>query len=66
MDNMENEIIRRVAGAVATTFIIAFVIMAIGTAVLPALLARLFGWPWLLAYPGMLVVFTIWARSKRQ
>lgn len=48
----------RVAVAIVT-------IAAVGTAIIPAVMAVVYGWPWLLVYPAALGALVTWAlRSK--
>lgn len=67
---MENEITERVKHAITTVYIVlvsvALFIVVIGTAALPAVLAYLFGWTWLVAYPVMLLVAVGWLSKFRK
>lgn len=46
----------------AVNIIIAFAaIVVLGTASIPAVLARLYTWKWLLCYPACLIAFVIYA-----
>lgn len=46
----------------AVNIIIAFMaIVVLGTAAIPAVLARLYTWEWLLCYPACLIAFGIYA-----
>ncbi len=38
-----------------------FSVICIGTVLIPALVAHLYGWQWLLLYPAMLILFLIYA-----
>lgn len=52
--NKSEQAMLRVAVAIVT-------IAAVGTAMVPAVLAVVYGWPWLLAYPAALGVLVTWA-----
>lgn len=56
----------RLQAALTTILIIVFAIIAIGTALIPALLAYLYYWQWLLVYPVILAVIVIKAMSGRK
>ena len=45
----------RLQSAIVAIIVIAFSIVVIGTMVIPAVAAYLFGWYWILCYPVLLV-----------
>ena len=58
---VEERLLLGLAAAVA----VAFAVIVIGCAVLPAILARLFGWQWLLIYPGVFAACIFGAGRKK-
>lgn len=63
---MSRQNTERLQAALTTILIIVFAIIAIGTALIPALLAYLYYWQWLLVYPVILAVIVIKAMSGRK
>lgn len=56
-DRLTEKFVERFASAIVTVFIIAFYIVAIGAAALPAVMAYVLGWKWLAVYPVLLIAF---------
>ena len=54
--NMEQAVLRIVLAV--------FAVLAVGTASIPAVLACVFGWTWLLLYPATLAVMVVWAKQR--
>lgn len=54
-------IAERMISGIAGAIIIGAGIVAIGTAALPAVLAYLYGWQWMLSYPCLLAVCSLLA-----
>lgn len=50
--------------AAVVAVVAAFAVIVIGCAALPAVLARLFGWQWLLIYPGVFAACIFGAGRK--
>ncbi|MCI7636423.1 MAG: hypothetical protein MSS53_02165 [Oscillibacter sp.] len=65
-DRLTEKFVERFASAIVTVFIIAFYIVAIGAAALPAVMAYVLGWKWLAVYPVLLIAFSTWARGKKR
>lgn len=63
---MSRQNTERLQAALTTILIIVFAIIAIGTALIPALLAYLYYWQWLLVYPVILAVIVIKAMPGRK
>lgn len=63
---MSRQNTERLQAALTTILIIVFAIISIGTALIPALLAYLYYWQWLLVYPVILAVIVIKAMSGRK
>ena len=62
---MNDHITETTTKAVAVFVIIVFGITALGTALLPAIIAYIYGWEWLLLYPAVLATLMIWARLSK-
>ena len=63
---MSRQNTERLQAALTTILIIVFAIIAIGTTLIPALLAYLYYWQWLLVYPVILAVIVIMAMCVRK
>lgn len=50
----------------AKAFVIAFAIICIGCALIPGVVAFLFGWAWLFAYPVLFVLLVIALPKKKK
>lgn len=64
--NLEERIASRVIKGIVTTVLVAFAVITLGAAALPAILAHLFGWQWWIAYPCAFAVCVLWARVKKR
>lgn len=64
--DLEAQLAARLINGIVTGAVIAFGVITIGTAVVPAILARVYGWPWLIAYPAVFSVCVLWARCKKR
>ena len=62
---MNDRVTETTTKAVAVFVIIVFGITALGTALLPAIIAFIYGWEWLLLYPAVLATLMIWARLSK-
>lgn len=51
--------------AVLVTLVVAFAIICIGTVSIPVVLAIIYTWKWLLAYPALLILLLILAPRKK-
>lgn len=65
MTDFNERIAERMISGIAGAIIAAFVIVAVGTAALPAVLAYLFGWQWMLAYPCCFAMCALLAARKK-
>lgn len=65
MNDFNERIAERMISGIAGAIIAAFVIVAVGTAALPAVLAHLYGWQWMIAYPCTLAVCSLLASRKK-
>ena len=63
---MSRQNTERLQAALTTILIIVFAIIAIGTVLIPAVLAYLYYWQWLLVYPIILTAIVIKAMSGRK
>ena len=57
----DKEIGTQLENAAVNTTIAFAAIVVLGTASIPAVLARLYTWKWLLCYPACLIAFVIYA-----
>lgn len=64
MTDFNERVAERMITSIATAAIVAFGLIAVGTAVLPAVLAYLYGWQWMLAYPCCLVCSLLAGRKN--
>lgn len=70
MEDMKNNtdlqarVEERLLLGLAAAVVAAFAVIVIGCAALPAVLARLFGWQWLLIYPGVFAACIFGAGRK--
>lgn len=64
--NLEERIASRVINGIVTTVMVAFAVVALGAAALPAILAHHFGWQWWIAYPCAFAACVLWARFKKR
>lgn len=62
---MNDHVTETMAKAIAVFVIIVFGITALGTALLPAIIAWIYGWEWLLLYPAILATLMIYARLSK-
>ena len=62
---MNDHVSETAVKAVTIFVIIIFGITALGTALLPVVIAWLYGWEWLFLYPAILVTLMIWARLSK-
>lgn len=51
--------------AVLVTLVVAFAIICIGTVSIPVVLAIIYTWKWLFAYPALLILLLILAPRKK-
>ena len=65
MNDFNERIAERMISGIAAAIILAVGIVAVGTAALPAVLAYLYGWQWMLAYPCILAVCGLMASRKK-
>lgn len=65
MNDFNERIAERMICGIATAAVIAFAVIVVGTAALPAVLAFLFSWRWMLAYPCILAVCALLAGRKK-
>lgn len=63
--DFNERIAERMIAGIATAAIVAFGLIAVGTAALPAVLAYLYGWQWMLAYPCCLALCSLLAGRKK-
>ena len=66
MNDFNERSAERMISGIATAAIVAFGIIAAGTAALPVVLAYLYGWQWMLAYPCCLAVCSLLAGRKKK
>ena len=55
----------RLLMGLAVAIVVAVAIIVVGCAAIPAVLATLYGWSWLLAYPGIIAAGIFAAGRKR-
>ena len=65
-DAFTERIAEKLISGIVGAIIIAAGIVAIGTAVLPAVLTYLYGWQWMLAYPCLLAACSLLAGLKKR
>lgn len=61
----QERVAERMISGIATVIVITFAVVAVGTAAIPAILAHLFDWRWIAAYPCIFAVCSLWARRKK-
>lgn len=62
--DLQARVEERLLLGLAAAVVVAFAVIVIGCAALPAVLARLFGWQWLLIYPGVFAACIFGAGRK--
>ena len=62
---MEQKNYEQFERAIVLILAIAVAVLALGTVALPAVLARVYGWRWLLAYPVGLALLIAWAAHHK-
>lgn len=65
-ENNTQELADILSRGCARAFIIAFAIICIGCALIPGVVAYLYGWAWLFVYPIALILFCILAPKKKR
>ena len=63
--DFQGRIEERLLLGLAAAIVVAVAIIVIGCAAIPAVLATLYGWPWLLFYPGI-VAAGIFAAGRKK
>lgn len=63
---LEEKDVKRLTNAVITVFIVVLALVGVGAAALPAVLAYLFGWYWLIAYPVLLFLLFLCIYRKKE
>ena len=61
---MEQERYKQIENAAVRIVLAVLIILAAGTASIPAVLACVFGWTWLLLYPAALAVMVVWVKQR--
>lgn len=64
--DLEAQLAARLINGIVSAAVIAFGVITVGVAALPAVLARVYGWPWLIAYPCVFAACVLWARCKKR